>query len=207
MIINKLIQYIQKIFKKVNNQQSENDKFDEIQDLINEKEDINQISKKTNLLAINASIEAARAGEYGKGFAVVADEIRVLAEKSSESANYTANIVKNIQDNILNVLDSSTKQIEEMKKGMELISITRDFFENICNQSEELDKETTKINENIESAFEFTNEMNIKMMDILALTESSDEYIQSIVSHTQQQSKAIEKMINSLERLKNYNTN
>lgn len=38
------------------------------------------LSKRQNILALNASIEAARAGELGKGFAVVASEVRELAE-------------------------------------------------------------------------------------------------------------------------------
>lgn len=51
---------------------------------------ISEISRQTNLLAINASIEAARAGPEGAGFKVVASEVRRLSNQTSETARLIA---------------------------------------------------------------------------------------------------------------------
>lgn len=47
---------------------------------------VEEITRKIELLALNASVEAARAGEHGKGFAVVASEVSKLAELSKQAA-------------------------------------------------------------------------------------------------------------------------
>jgi methyl-accepting chemotaxis protein len=81
---------------------------------------IKEITKRTNLLALNASIIAAQAGEYGKNFGVVADEIRNLSQQTGHSTGEIAGIIEEILSESQQAAKNVTFSKELVKKGVEL---------------------------------------------------------------------------------------
>jgi methyl-accepting chemotaxis protein len=96
---------------------------------------INDIADQTNLLALNAAIEAARAGEQGRGFAVVADEVRKLAERTGKATNEIAEMIKGIQSETEEAVNSMNSGIEEVDKGKELADKAGNSLTDIVNLS------------------------------------------------------------------------
>jgi methyl-accepting chemotaxis protein len=76
---------------------------------------ISTITRKTNLLALNAGIEATRAGVDGQGFAVVANEIKILAEASAQASSDVRQLVEDIQQKTKSAVSLilSTEKLEE----------------------------------------------------------------------------------------------
>ncbi|MEE8339801.1 MAG: methyl-accepting chemotaxis protein [Xanthomonadales bacterium] len=78
---------------------------------------INGIAEQTNILALNAAIQSASAGGAGRGFAVVADEVQRLAERATNATRRIEILVKNIQADTSEAVDSMESTTAEVVSG------------------------------------------------------------------------------------------
>lgn len=114
-----------------------------------------KMSRKTTLLALNASIEANAAGDAGKGFAVVAKEVKELSNQStSQAAQITDQIVRIKQDIALNTasifelentmrrsVDFSLRVDQIIKQQAEQLSLVHSRATSLTEQSDHLKEE------------------------------------------------------------------
>lgn len=100
---------------------------------------VEEITRKIELLALNASVEAARAGEHGKGFAVVASEVSKLAELSKQAAN-------DIQISSAEGKELSEETNKLLRDLLPEIDKTRDLVQSISAASEEQSTGATEVN-------------------------------------------------------------
>lgn len=100
-------------------------------EIINIVKAVSDFSRRTNMLAMNASIEAAHSGVAGKGFSVIAHEIKKLAEASNAQSEKITEIVTQIDENITAGFELS----KNIKKAMDNVSRDANTTSNTVNES------------------------------------------------------------------------
>lgn len=73
--------------------------------------EVDNISRKTNLLSLNASIEAARAGRHGRGFMVVAQEVKDLSNLTSEATGEIQETVGELSQELRDLMQDAQQAV------------------------------------------------------------------------------------------------
>ena len=148
---------------------------------------IDDIADQTNLLALNAAIEAARAGEQGRGFAVVADEVRKLAERTTKATKEIAAMIKHIQKETYDAVESMNEGTKQVELGKQL--------------AEKAGSSLKEIIVGAESVVDIVTQVAAASEEQSSAAEQISKNIESISSVTQQSASGIQQIAHASEDL------
>ncbi|HEY9899159.1 MAG TPA: methyl-accepting chemotaxis protein [Pantanalinema sp.] len=185
-------------------------------------EAIEDIADQTNLLALNAAIEAARAGDAGKGFAVVADEVRRLAEHSAKATGEIARIIRSIQHETSQAIDSTHQGTKATQEGGELARKAGETLEGIvasvsqasvsmariAQASEAQARGADQITDAVARMSAMTQEVTLALQEqaqasdlIIRSAETMNQRTQDVTLQAAEQRQGGEQVVRSLERI------
>lgn len=156
---------------------------------------INDITKRTNLLALNASIIAAQAGEYGKSFGVVADEIRNLSLQTGRSTGEITGIIEEIMSESRTAANNITASKDLVQRGADLGHTIGESFKAICDRALCSMDMTQQIKQATEEQATSVQVMARSMEDISSMTSQ-------IFAASADQAKATRSIARSIETIK-----
>ena len=156
---------------------------------------INDITKRTNLLALNASIIAAQAGEYGKSFGVVADEIRNLSLQTGHSTGEITSIIEEIISESKTAANNIRTSRDLVQRGVELGYSTGESLKAIFDSSDCSLDMTRQIKQATQEQVSSVQIVARSMEDISSMTAQ-------IFAGSTDQSKATRSIARSIETIR-----
>lgn len=160
---------------------------------------IENISKQTNLLSLNASIEAARAGEHGQGFSVVAGEIRKLAELTRHSTEQIQRTLRQIGGQVELAFASMDEGSRAVEEGTKIVASASEML----GQAGSQDSLKTKMVGEVVGIMEKVAAVSIENRSISAEVEGTLQELQEDMQHVRGTSENVESITGSLLQLVN----
>lgn len=165
---------------------------------------VNDISRKSNILAFNAAIEASRAGELGKGFNVVAQEIRKLSLNIVGQMNNIEEIIINLDKD----MDHTKTSIHEVN---EIVILQADAVNETISNFYMVISSTDKIIEHIndlDKSIESLNDENTNIVKELNIVNNSSndfqlnlEEVNAIMEDQYKETQQMNELINNLDNI------
>lgn len=161
---------------------------------------ISDITKKTNLLSLNAAILSSQAGEEGKVFSVVADEIKVLADKTRSSAKEITEIIKSTQKDIETTINASGESLKTVEQGTALVIKAGEALREVIN----IARQSADAANTIQKA---THEQVMGISQINKSMEIIKTSLEDVTKSAFIQEKGSRNILNTSERIKEMSSN
>lgn len=146
---------------------------------------INEISRRTNLLSLNASIEAEKAGELGLGFSVVARQIRSLADRTSRSSREIEDMAERMRDSVSLGAREMDKFVVRLRQNSSIIMKTAEALERVVDDVESIGPKFEDIAGRIAALSESARGISQSMGELSAASERSQGRISDFKAATE----------------------
>ena len=173
--MDKITQVVNQVVSKVNNLAESSKQISKITGTIDD------ISRQTHLLALNASIEAARAGTVGRGFAVVADEVKKLSQETSEATNNIGELIAELQTGMENIVKSMAEEQAIVETGATHIKSTGENIQNMTSKVQNVNDRIIEVSKILEEQSKASNEVSEGIINIANATQDHSKHINTIV--------------------------
>ena len=164
--------------------QSMLDSMEQIHKAVNEISNVSlmieDISRQTNLLSLNASVEAARAGEAGRGFSVVAGEIRELSDQTAQALSETSKLIERSAETIKTGLDTANQTAKTFQEISELTQQYRDISARLSDTVQEQTAAVDHANNSLLSLQNIANRNDQMAAQSLAQAEDLKNYVSQV---------------------------
>jgi methyl-accepting chemotaxis protein len=162
---------------------------------------ISSVAWRTNLLALNAAIEAARAGESGRGFSVVAIEVKKLAERTTTATGEIDSLIKQIQAEIAQTVDTMREGVAKVAKGKDLAAESNQAFYQIVDAVKHSADGVQQISEATSRQVDGAKKIAKAIESVAMVAEEIASGMEQTAAAQQQQMASMEEMTASAQEL------
>lgn len=156
---------------------------------------IEEIAKKTKLLALNASLQATHAGEHGRAFRAVAVEVKALAERSAGSAKEIAALIEEVQKTIREAETISQLGADKARDSVRLASRAGGQLSQVVDTIQD-------VSDNMLGISDATREQAAGSERLVATFERMQRMTDEVAAATRQQRLGGQQILEAMERLR-----
>jgi methyl-accepting chemotaxis protein len=162
---------------------------------------IANVSIQTNMLAVNGSVESARAGEFGKGFAVVSTDIRNLARDSADNADRIKDLVKSVQDRIVEVRSDLEETSRQALAEVEAAKATTSRLEEIERDMQQVRAGNEEVRDSAQQIASTLNEVKAGLEQISSAANEAEQLATQASTAAREQAQGAEELAAAVEEI------
>jgi methyl-accepting chemotaxis protein len=162
---------------------------------------IANVSIQTNMLAVNGSVESARAGEFGKGFAVVSTDIRNLARDSADNADRIKDLVKSVQDRIVEVRGDLEETSRQALAEVEAAKATTARLEEIERDMQQVRSGNEEVRDSALQIASTLNEVKAGLEQIASAANQAEQLAGQASTAAREQAQGAEELAAAVEEI------